>query len=50
MEIVNHSSGTAFERLVKKNKWRGVGEGGLNRFYVATTLALNSAMALVEST
>ena len=41
-EIVNNSS-TAFERSVKILLGWG-GGGGLNRFYVATTLALSSAV------
>ena len=45
IEIVNHSRSTALERSVKSLRG-GVGGveggamGGLNRFYVATTLAL----------
>ena len=46
---VNHSRSTALEQSVKLllGRWRSVGVGwgrGLNRFYVATTLALSSAV------
>ena len=37
-EIVNHSSSTALDQAVKNIT------GGLNRFYVATTLAHSSAV------
>ena len=56
-EIVNHSSSTVLERSTKNflgwvDGWvgggggdgRGGGGGGLNRFYLATTLALSSAV------
>ena len=54
-EIVNHSRSTIWERSVKYYwgvgwgglEWDGggvAGEGGLNRFYVAITLALSSAV------
>ena len=44
-EIVNHSRSTTLERSVK-TLLGGVGGrgGGFNRFYMATTLALNSAV------
>ena len=46
-EIVNHSRSTALEWSVKTLLegvgWEGV--GGFNRYYVATTLALSSAVA-----
>ena len=47
-DIVNHSRSNAFERSVKillGSVCVGVGRGWrLNRFYVATTLALSSAV------
>ena len=42
-EIVNHSRSTTLEWSVKILLGVGV-DGGLNRFYVATTLALSSAV------
>ena len=42
IEIVNHSRSTALERSVRI--LLGEGGGGLNRFYVAITLALRSAV------
>ena len=53
-EILNHSRSIALERPIKTllgvrgggggGGGGGAGEGGLNRFYVATTLALSSAV------
>ena len=45
IEIVNHSRSTVLERSVKiLMGGGGGGGGGLNRFYVATVLALSSAV------
>ena len=46
-EAVNHSKSTALERSIKILLGRE-GEGGLNRFYVATTLALSSAVVYTK--
>ena len=45
-DILNHSRSTALERSVKLLLgWgEGAGAGGLNSFYIATTLALSFAV------